>query len=213
MSSVDPKLSHTAEVLREGDMAPDPIRQFQRWLDAAVAAKLAQPEAMTLATATPDGQPSARMVLLRGCDERGFVFFTNYDSRKGCELAANRHAALVFYWEPMDRQVRVEGSVEKTSAAESDAYFRGRPRDSCIGAWASPQSEVLASREVLIQRVHETEARFAGPDPVPRPPNWGGFRVVPGVVEFWQGKQGRLHDRLRYRRSEDGGWVLERLGP
>jgi pyridoxamine 5'-phosphate oxidase len=201
------------QVLRERDMDPDPIRQFQLWFDAAVAAKLAQPEAMTLATATLDGLPSARMVLLRGCDERGFVFFTNYDGRKGCELAANPQAGLVFYWEPMGRQVRVEGSVEKTSAAESDDYFHGRPRDSCISAWASPQSEVLASREVLIQRVNDAEARFAGQDPVPRPQNWGGFRVVPRVVEFWQGQLSRLHDRLRYRRSEDGGWVLERLGP
>jgi pyridoxamine 5'-phosphate oxidase len=213
MSFVDPKTSSVLKALRKRDMAPDPIRQFQRWFNEAVAAEVAQPEAMTLATATVDGLPSARMVLLRGLDERGFVFFTNYDSRKGSELTSNPEAALVFYWQPLDRQVRVEGRVEKTSAAESDDYFHGRPRDSCIGAWASPQSEVLTGREVLEERVREAEARFAGHDPLPRPANWGGYRVLPRVVEFWQGQAGRLHDRLRYRVCEDGGWLLERLAP
>jgi pyridoxamine 5'-phosphate oxidase len=213
MSFVDPELSTTASILREEDMAADPIRQFQRWFDEAVAANVPQPEAMTLATATPDGRPSARVVLLRGCDDRGFVFFTNYTGRKGRELSANPQAALVFYWEPVDRQVRVEGTVERTSAEESDAYFAGRPRGSCIGAWASPQSIVLAGRNVLEQRVQEAEALFAGQHPVPRPPHWGGLRVVPGVVEFWQGQLSRLHDRLRYQRRPDGSWLLDRLAP
>jgi pyridoxamine 5'-phosphate oxidase len=153
------------------------------------------------------------MVLLRGCDERGFVFFTNYDGRKSAELGHNPQAALVFYWQTQDRQVRVEGKVEKTSAAESDLYFHNRPRGSCIGAWASPQSEVLPSRAVLEQRVAAAEARFAGQDRVPRPANWGGFRVLPRTVEFWQGQASRLHDRLRYQLLEDGGWLLERLAP
>jgi pyridoxamine 5'-phosphate oxidase len=213
MSFVDPKLSTIADILREEDMAPDPIQQFQRWFGEALAAKVAQPEAMTLATTTPDGRPSARIVLLRGCDERGFVFFTNYDGRKGSELTANPQAALVLYWEPLDRQVRVEGDVEKTTPAESDAYFATRPRGSCIGAWASPQSAVLPSREALEQQVSQAEARFAGQHLVPRPPNWGGFRVVPRLVEFWQGQLNRLHDRLCYRQQENGAWSLERLAP
>jgi pyridoxamine 5'-phosphate oxidase len=213
MSSVDPKLSTNTKILRKRDMAAHPMVQFERWLDEAVAAKIRQPEAMTLATATPDGRPGARMVLLRGCDERGFVFFTNYDGRKAGELGVNPWAALVFYWEALDRQVRVEGPVEKTTGAESDEYFYSRPRGSCIGAWASPQSEVLASRAVLEQRVGEAEARFAGLERVPRPPNWGGFRVLPHFVEFWQGQPNRLHDRLRYRLVADGAWLLERLAP
>jgi pyridoxamine 5'-phosphate oxidase len=213
MSSVDPQLLTRAKILRKQDMAPHPIQQFQRWFNEALAAKLVQPEAMALATATPDGRPSVRMVLLRGCDERGFVFFTNYDGRKGCELTTNPRAALVFFWEPLDRQVRVEGCPERTTATESDSYFQSRPRGSCIGAWASPQSAVLASREDLEQRVDQAEARFAGLEPVPRPDNWGGFRVVPHLVEFWQGQENRLHDRLRYRLNEKGVWLLERLAP
>lgn len=211
MSSVDPKLA-ASKILREENVDPDPIRQFQRWFDEAVAANIAQPEAMTLATATLSGEPAARMVLLRGCDARGFVFFTNYDGRKASELVANPRAALLWFWEPLERQIRVEGQVEIASVAESDAYFRSRPRGSCIGAWASPQSAILASREELERRVAEVEARFAGQDAVPRPPNWGGFRVVPRSIEFWQGQRSRLHDRLRYRR-DSGTWVLERLAP
>jgi pyridoxamine 5'-phosphate oxidase len=198
--------------LREQDVDPDPLAQFRAWYGDARAAGLPLAEAMTLATATADGRPSARVVLLRGCDEGGFVFYTNYDSRKGRELAANPRAALVFHWQPLERQVRVEGRVEPISAEQSDAYFRSRPRASRLGAWASPQSEVLAGRRELERRLREAAARF-GEGEVPRPPYWGGYRVVPEVVEFWQGREGRLHDRLRYRRLPHGGWAVERLAP
>lgn len=214
MSFVDPRSrqSRGDKALREGDLAADPLLQFRRWFEEAVAAGIAQPEAMTLATASAQGRPSARMVLLRGLDPRGFIFFTNYDSRKGCELAENPWAALVFFWEPMERQVRIEGRVEKATEAESDAYFQSRPRGSRLGAWASPQSAVLPDREALDRWVREVEDKYAGQE-VPRPPNWGGFRVVPDLVEFWQGQPSRLHDRLCYRRQPDGSWKVERLAP
>ena len=152
-------------------------------------------------------------VVVRGCDERGFAFFTNYQSRKGAELAANPRAALVFFWEPFDRQVRIEGRVEKVSAAESDAYFHSRPRGSRLGAWASPQSQVLPGRDALDAWVNEMEAKYAGQDVFPRPPHWGGYRVVPELIEFWQGQPSRLHDRLRYQRQADGSWKIDRLSP
>ena len=198
-------------ILREGDVAADPIVQFRSWYEQAVSAGLPLPEAMTLATATSAGKPSARLVLLRGYDERGFVFYTNYESRKARELAANPQAALVFYWQPLDRQVRIEGRVDPVSAEQSDAYFKGRPRDSQLGAWASPQSQVIAGRETLERRLEEVQASHAAGE-VPRPPHWGGLRVVPEVIEFWQARAGRLHDRLRYRRGP-AGWLLERLAP
>jgi pyridoxamine 5'-phosphate oxidase len=198
--------------LREQDVDPDPIVQFQHWYRQAEAAGLPLPEAMTLATATPDGRPSARMVLLRGCDAAGFVFYTNYHSRKARELTANPWGALVFYWPQLERQVRIEGRVEPLSAAQSDAYFRSRPRDSQLGAWVSPQSEVIAGREVLDRGLEEMRTRFAGVE-VPRPPHWGGYRLAPEIIEFWQARQARLHDRLRYRRRPDGSWGLERLAP
>jgi pyridoxamine 5'-phosphate oxidase len=198
--------------LREVDMDADPLRQFQTWFAQVLDANLPQPYGMTLATAAADGTPSARMVLLRGLDERGFVFFTNYDSRKGQELAANPRAALVFYWPQLDRQVRIEGQVEVLAAEESDRYFATRPRESQLSAWASPQSEVIASRKVLERRMEEVQAQFAG-GAVPRPPRWGGYRVVPTVIEFWQGRPGRLHDRLCYQRRPDGSWRLQRLAP
>jgi pyridoxamine 5'-phosphate oxidase len=198
--------------LREEDLAPDPYQQFDRWLREALAAELYEPYAMTLATATPDGKPSVRTVLLRGSDERGFVFYTNYESRKGEELAANPHAALLFFWAELERQVRIEGRVEKVSPEESDAYFQGRPRESCLGAWASAQSRVIADRGVLERRMRELEEEFTGRS-VPRPQYWGGYRVVPSVLEFWQGGAHRLHDRLCYFREEKGGWVIRRLSP
>ncbi len=197
--------------LSESELDPDPIRQFQRWFDEATSAGLIEPNAMTLATATRDGHPSARMVLLKGFDARGFVFYTNYESRKGGELEQNPQAALVFFWVELERQVRVEGRVERAAPAESDAYFASRPLGSQIGAWASAQSRVIAGREPLERRTAELEDEYAGRE-VPRPSQWGGYRVVPHVIEFWQGRPSRLHDRLRYR-QKDGGWIVERLSP
>ena len=198
--------------LLEEDLAADPIAQFRRWLEAALAAELPEPTAMTLATADRDGRPSARIVLLKGCDERGFVFFSNYDSRKGVELAENPHAALAFHWPELDRQVRIEGTVERTSREESAAYFASRPRPSRLGAWASRQSAPLVDRAELESSFAEVGERFS--DDVPLPDFWGGYRLHPAAVEFWQGRVSRLHDRLRYVRSADGsGWRIERLSP
>lgn len=193
-------------------MNPDPIKQFGRWFQDAEQTEIPLPNAMTLATANSQGKPSARIVLLKGVDERGFVFFTNHESRKGRELQENPFAALVFNWLPLSRQVRVEGTVELLEPGESDEYFASRPRGSQIGAHASPQSQVVKDRAFLEQQFNDTTQKFAGLD-VPRPQNWGGYRVVPDVVEFWQEKQSRLHDRLRYRRDTSGLWVIERLAP
>jgi len=198
--------------LREQDVDPDPIRQFERWFGEACQCAALEPNVMTLATATPDGCPSARLVLLRGISERGFTFFTNYESRKARELDANPRAALVFFWRELERQVRIEGSVERTSDDESDRYFHSRPQGARISAWASPQSEVVVSREALLEWSREFEIRF-GDGLVPRPANWGGYRVVPASIEFWQGGANRLHDRLRYVRRDEGGWRIERLAP
>ncbi len=200
-----------AELL-ERDADPNPFRQFDKWYAEAVAAQVVAPDAMTLATASPDGAPSARMVLLKGADERGFVFFTNYESQKSRELAQNPRAALVLYWPELHRQVRVTGTVGKTSREESERYFHSRPLGSQIGAAASRQSAVLASRADLDRRVADLEAELAG-KPVPLPAYWGGFRVVPETIEFWQGRPDRLHDRLRYRRLSTGSWKIERLSP
>jgi pyridoxamine 5'-phosphate oxidase len=211
MSFVDPPPSTSPPILRETDVHADPLELFRVWWEQALAASLVQPSAMALATATPEGVPSARMVLLRGFDERGFAFFTNYDSRKARELIGNPRAALVLYWAELDRQVRIEGRVERMSPEESDVYFRTRARGSQLGAWASPQSEVIAGRDLLLRRMEDLSARY--PLQVPRPPHWGGFRVVPALIEFWQGQPNRLHDRLRYRRLAAGGWALDRLAP
>jgi pyridoxamine 5'-phosphate oxidase len=196
--------------LRREDLDPDPIAQFAAWL--AVAEREAPlPEAMTLATVDADGEPDARMVLLKGVDVDGFRFFTNYESAKGAQLESGGGVALVVYWRELDRQVRVRGTVERLGAAESDAYFATRSRDSQLGAWASPQSQALESREGLDDRVREAEARF-GEGVVPRPAHWGGYLVRPRTIEFWQGQVGRLHDRFRYARGGDG-WTIERLAP
>jgi pyridoxamine 5'-phosphate oxidase len=197
--------------LDEKTIDPDPIKQFQVWFNDAVAAKLPLPEAMTLATATPDGKPSARMVLLKQVDHDGFVFFTNYHSAKAEQLDANPYAALVFYWSQLDRQVRVEGSVVRTSAQESQEYFRTRPRESQIGAWASAQSQAISSRPALEQRAQELEAMYSDRE-VDCPDYWGGYRLKPERIEFWKSRIGRLHDRILYQRDA-AGWTITRLAP
>ena len=206
------KVSHAGQGLDEKTADPDPLRQFQRWFDEARAKVPQLPEAMTLATATRDGKPSARLVLLKQVDHQGFVFYTNYRSQKARDLDTNPFAALVFYWPQLEYQVRVEGTVTRTSAAESDEYFRTRPRESQIGALASPQSEVIVGREVLEKRFEEFDQIYRGRE-VGRPAHWGGYRLKPERLEFWRGRPGRLHDRLLYERQHDGGWSIKRLAP
>ncbi|AFY67766.1 pyridoxamine 5'-phosphate oxidase [Geitlerinema sp. PCC 7407] len=208
----DLRREYTRQGLLKQDVDSDPFRQFHRWFEQALAAELPEPNAMTIASATPDGRPSARMVLLKNLDDQGFVFYTNYESHKGQELLANPWASLVFWWAELERQVRVEGRVEQVSAAESDAYFHSRPRSSQLGAWASNQSRIVDDRADLEQRLAELEAQYGEDQPIPRPPHWGGFRVVPEVIEFWQGRPNRLHDRIVYRHKA-GAWTLARLAP
>lgn len=212
-SLADLRINYSRASLDESDVQADPLAQFDIWLGEALRAQLPEPNAMTLATADAAGRPSARIVLIKALDERGFVFFTNYDSRKGREIAENPHAALLFHWIELERQVRIEGRIEKTSAEESDRYFASRPLNSRIGAWASEQSAVLHSRAELEARETEFHARF-GEHP-PRPAHWGGYRLVPDALEFWQGRPSRLHDRLRYVRDAAApkGWRIERLSP
>lgn len=203
---------YTKASLDEKDLDPDPIRQFQRWFDDVLAAGVYEPNAMALATATPDGLPSVRIVLLKGVDDRGFTFHTCYAGRKGRELDANPHAALVLFWPTLERQVRIEGDVARVSDVESDAYFRSRPLESRLGAWSSPQSEVVPSRDTFEARMEEARTRFPDGN-IPRPENWGGYRVRPHTLEFWQGRPSRLHDRIRYSRTTPGDWIIERLAP
>jgi pyridoxamine 5'-phosphate oxidase len=202
---------YTRAGLSRSDVDPDPIVQFHEWFEETLAADLHEPNAMILATATQDGRPSARTVLLKGYDRRGFVFYTNYEGRKAHELEANPACALLFYWGELERQVRIEGHANRLPDEESDAYFASRPRGSRLGAWASQQSRPVEHRSVLEERIRALEAEYESRE-VPRPPFWGGYRVYPEVVEFWQGRQNRLHDRLVYHRTR-GGWKMERLQP
>ncbi len=211
-SAADLRLNYTRGGLLETEAGADPIALFQTWFTQAIEAQLPEPNAMTLTTVSPAGRPSARMVLLKGFDARGFVLYTNYESTKGQHLAANPWAALVFWWAELERQVRIEGAVERVSAAESDDYFNSRPVGSRLGAWASPQSQIVRDRAQLETRLQELEAEYRD-RPIPRPPHWGGFRVIPDRIEFWQGRPSRLHDRLRYQRQEDGSWQRDRLAP
>ena len=195
------------------DVDANPFRQFGKWFQEAMQAELPEPNAMTLATATTAGRPSARIVLLKGFDEAGFVFFTNYESRKGQEMLENPQAALVFFWQGLERQVRIEGRIAKVPLEESTAYFQSRPKGSQIGAWASPQSKRIGSRAELEANVQTLQAKYAAQDVLPRPEQWGGFVVQPELIEFWQGRPSRLHDRIQYVRQADGTWQIERLAP
>ncbi len=206
----DLRRDYARETLDERDVARDPIEQFGRWFAEARRAQLTEPNAMVLATSSRAGRPAARTVLLKGFDARGFVFFTNYESRKGAELRDNALASLLFVWLELERQIRIEGTVDKVAAEESDAYYRSRPTDSRLGAWASPQSQVMPDRRAIEERFEEAR-RQHGEDPR-RPPHWGGYRLVPDCLEFWQGRASRLHDRIQYRRDASG-WVIERLAP
>lgn len=210
-SIADLRREYARERLDESQVAADPVEQFARWFAQARQADLLDPNAMTLATCGSGGQPSARIVLLKDFDDQGFVFFTNYASRKGEEMAGNANAALLFYWGALERQVRIEGSIDKVSAAESDEYYQQRPLGARLGAWASPQSRVIDSRAELESRLEAVASQYA--DDPPRPPHWGGYRLRPRLLEFWQGRPNRLHDRVRYLLSNDMRWAIERLAP
>lgn len=211
MNIADLRKSYEKAELSESASHADPLKQFDQWLNEAISGEVPEPNAMTLATVGSDLRPSTRIVLIKGYDEQGIVWFTNYGSRKGRELAGNPFAALQFHWVELERVVRIEGRVEKVSDEDSDSYFKSRPLDSRIGAWASPQSEVIASRAVLVANAAKFGAQFLMQPP--RPPYWGGYRLVPDRWEFWQGRKSRLHDRLRYSLQGDGDWLRERLAP
>ena len=208
----DLRKEYTQRSLDRSEVLPDPIPQFERWFAEAEAAQVPEPNAMHLATVSPDGQPSSRIVLLKGVEDNHFVFYSNYASRKGQNMSHQPRVSLTFFWPELERQVRIEGQVTQISDERSTAYFHSRPRGSQLGAWVSPQSEVIADRAVLTQRQRELEAKFADQE-IPRPDHWGGYAVQPYTVEFWQGRPSRLHDRLRYQRQPDNSWVIERLAP
>lgn len=212
ISLAELRQNYNRNSLNETEAKINPFQQFEIWLNQAISAELIEPNAMNLATVNHEGKPVARMVLLKNFDERGFVFFTNYKSNKGLQLQANPWAALVFWWDKLERQIRIEGKVEEVSAEESDLYFQSRPRGSQLGAYVSPQSQVIPNREILESRLIEFEQNFQD-QVIPRPQDWGGFRVIPSEIEFWQGRTNRLHDRLRYRLLDNGNWLRERLAP
>ncbi|MGC4101285.1 pyridoxamine 5'-phosphate oxidase [Ferruginibacter sp.] len=212
MNIADIRKDYKLQTLSEKDVATGAIAQFDKWWDDAVKSEIDEVNAMTLATVTATSLPAARIVLLKGYDENGFVFFTNYESHKGKEMEQNAHACLVFFWKELERQVRITGTVAKVSAADSDAYFNSRPPGSRIGAWASPQSTVIEKREVIEERSKELTQKFSDGN-IPRPPHWGGYIVKPTEIEFWQGRPSRLHDRIRYTLQTDGTWLIERLAP
>jgi pyridoxamine 5'-phosphate oxidase len=212
MTLADLRTEYSLAGLTEKDVARDPFRQFEKWFQEAQAAKIHEPNAAVLATASKDGRPSARTVLLKGIDGRGFVFYTGYNSRKGRELEANARAAYLFPWFALERQVIVEGAVTKITREESEAYYHSRPRASQLAAWASAQSSIISGRDELESAMKAVEGKYSGVE-APLPPHWGGFRIAPDAVEFWQGRRSRLHDRLRYRREANGAWVIERLAP
>jgi pyridoxamine 5'-phosphate oxidase len=212
LNLADLRQDYKLRALEIEEVAADPILQFEQWFQEALNAALLEPNAMVLATATADGMPSARVVLLKGVDAQGFVFYTNYESQKGQELAANPKAALVFNWLELQRQIRIQGIVEKAEDCLSTHYYQSRPKSSQIGAWSSPQSQVIASRTILEQKEADLQAQYADTETLPRPPHWGGYRLRPTQIEFWQGRSSRLHDRIRYR-LENGAWLVERLAP
>ncbi len=212
MHIADIRKDYRLQTLDEAAVAADPIQQFGIWWQEALQSEIVEVNAMTLATANEQGVPSARIVLLKGYDERGFVFFSNYESKKAGDLQVNPMASLVFFWKELERQIRISGRVEKVTELESDQYFQSRPEGSRIGAWASPQSTVISSRQVIEEKVEALQASFEGKE-IPRPLHWGGYRVVPSSIEFWQGRSSRLHDRIQYTLQSDDNWVIERLAP